>query len=71
MVLLISVKSVKNGMINEEIVRETIILSRSTRLKLPDAIIGATGIVFDAKIVTRDSHLLKCQYDKLKFWSFN
>jgi len=43
-------------------------LSRSAKLKLPDAIIGATAIVYDAKLVTRDPHFLKCQYKKLLIW---
>ena len=48
--------------LNEEIENETIALSRSAKLRLPDAIIGATAIVHDAKLVTRDPHFLKCQY---------
>ena len=52
--------------LNEAIENETILLSRSTKLKLPDAIIGATAIVYDADIVTRDSHFIKCQYAKLR-----
>jgi predicted nucleic acid-binding protein len=53
--------------INAAIERETIALSRSTKLKLPDAIIGATAIVYNAKLVTRDPHFLKFQYEKLHF----
>jgi len=48
---------------------ETIALSRSARLKLPDAIIGATAIVYGAEVVTRDSHFLECRYEKLKVWN--
>jgi len=54
--------------LNEAIENETIALSRSAKLKLPDAIIGATSIVYDAKLVTRDPHFLKCQYKKLLIW---
>jgi len=54
--------------LNEAIENETIALSRSAKLKLPDAIIGATAIVYDAKLVTRDPHFLKCQYKKLLIW---
>jgi len=54
--------------LNEAIENETIALSRSTKLKLPDAIIGATAIVNNARIVTRDPHFLKCQYKKLLIW---
>ena len=55
--------------LNEAIENETIALSRIAKLKLPDAIIGATAIVYDAKLVTRDSHFLKCQYKKLLIWN--
>ena len=54
--------------INADIENETIALSRSTKLKLPDAIIGATAIVFGAELVTRDPDFLKCQYDRLHFF---
>ena len=54
--------------LNEAIENENIALSRATKLKLPDAIIGATAIVYDAKVVTRDPHFLKCQYKKLLTW---
>ena len=51
--------------INAAIEGETIALSRSTKLKLPDAIIGATAVVYGAELVTNDPHFLKCQYKKL------
>jgi len=54
--------------LNEAIENETIALGRSEKLKLPDAIIGATAIVYDAKLVTRDPHFLKCQYERLLIW---
>ena len=54
--------------LNAAIEKETIELSRSTKLKLPDAIIGATAIVYNAELVTRDPHLIKCRYDKLHLW---
>jgi len=54
--------------LNETIENETIALSRSTKLRLPDAIIGATAIVYDAGIVTRDQHFLNCRYEKLRIW---
>jgi len=57
--------------LNEAIENETIALSRATKLKLPDAIIGATAIVYNAKVVTRDPHFLKCQYKKLLVWENN
>ena len=55
--------------LSESIENETIAISRSAKLKLPDAIIGATAIVYDAEIVTRDSHFLECRYKKLKVWN--
>jgi predicted nucleic acid-binding protein len=54
--------------LNEAIENETVALSRSVKFKLPDAIIGATAIVYDAKLVTRDPHFLKRQYKKLLIW---
>ena len=54
--------------LSQPIESETIALSRSTKLKLPDAIIGATAIVYGAEIVTSDSHFLECQYESLKIW---
>ena len=57
--------------INTAIENETIKLSRLSKLKLPDAIIRATAIVYDAEIVTRDPHFLKCQYEKLHIWDLN
>jgi len=54
--------------LNESIENETIALSRATKLKLPDAIIGATAIVYGAEVVTRDAHFLECQYKKLQIW---
>jgi len=57
--------------LNELIENETIALSRSTKLKLPDAIIGATAIVYGAEMVTSDPHFLECQYEKLQVWKGN
>jgi predicted nucleic acid-binding protein len=54
--------------LNESIENETITLSRSTKLKLPDAIIGATAIAYRAEVVTRYSYFLECQYKKLQIW---
>jgi predicted nucleic acid-binding protein len=55
--------------LSQPIESETIALSRSTKFKLPDAIIGATAIVYGAEVVTNDSHFLECQYEKLKVWN--
>jgi hypothetical protein len=54
--------------LSQSIEDETITVSRSSKLKLPDAIIAATAIVYNAEIVTSDEHLLECRYDKLKIW---
>jgi predicted nucleic acid-binding protein len=54
--------------LNEAIEIETIVLSRATNLKLPDAIIGATAIVYDAEVVTLDPHFLNCNYNRLRIW---
>jgi predicted nucleic acid-binding protein len=54
--------------INEAIENETIAISRLSKLKLPDAIIGATAIVYDAELVTRDPHFIECKYEKLHIW---
>ena len=53
--------------LNDAIAKETISLSRHTKLKLPDAIIGATAIIYQAEIVTGDLHFLKCE--KLHIWN--
>jgi predicted nucleic acid-binding protein len=55
--------------LSQQIEDETIALSRSTKLKLPDAIIGATAIIYGAEVVTNDSHFLECQYERLKVWN--
>ncbi|MCL1993105.1 MAG: type II toxin-antitoxin system VapC family toxin [Spirochaetes bacterium] len=54
--------------LNEAIEEEAIRISRSTRLKLPDAIIGATAIIYGAEIVTGDPHFLNCRHEKLRIW---
>jgi predicted nucleic acid-binding protein len=54
--------------ITEAIERETIEISRNTKLKLPDAIIAATAIVTGAEVVSTDPHFRKCTYPKLRVW---
>jgi predicted nucleic acid-binding protein len=51
-----------------EIERETIEISRKTKLKLPDAIIAAAAIAIGAEVVTTDPHFLHCPYSKLQIW---
>jgi predicted nucleic acid-binding protein len=55
--------------LNADIEKETIDISRATKLKLPDAIIGATAIVHGAELVTADPHFLKCTYPTLHIYS--
>jgi predicted nucleic acid-binding protein len=55
--------------LNADIENETIALSRATKLKLPDAIIGATAIVYGAEIVTADSNFLECTYPALHVYT--
>jgi predicted nucleic acid-binding protein len=51
-----------------DIDRETIAISRASKLKLPDAIIAATAIVYRAEVVTQDAHFLACTYPMLRLW---
>ena len=55
--------------INDAVENETIAISRATKLKLPDAIIAATTIVYSAELVTNDTHFLNCPYPKLHVWT--
>jgi predicted nucleic acid-binding protein len=57
--------------LNTFIEDETIALSRSVKLKLPDAIIAATAIVIGAELVSSDTDFLKCAYPLLKIWQSN
>jgi predicted nucleic acid-binding protein len=52
--------------LNTVIESETIAISRATKLKLPDAIIGATAIVYGAEVVSSDPHFLRCTYPALR-----
>ncbi|MDR1175047.1 MAG: type II toxin-antitoxin system VapC family toxin [Treponema sp.] len=52
--------------LNTDIENETIAISRATKLKLPDAIIGATAIVYKAEVVSSDPHFLNCPYPTLR-----
>jgi predicted nucleic acid-binding protein len=48
--------------INEAIEAATIALRRSTKIKLPDAIIAATSIALNAVLLTHDDQLLKLSW---------
>jgi predicted nucleic acid-binding protein len=54
--------------LNADIENETIAISRATKLKLPDAIIGATAIVYNAEVVSSDPHFRKCSYPALRIF---
>lgn len=41
---------------NNELIQQTLELRRRHRLKLPDAIIGATALSCNARLITNDSH---------------
>jgi predicted nucleic acid-binding protein len=52
--------------IDDSIEQETIRISRSTKLKLPDAIIAATAITIDAELSATDPHFVECKYPALR-----
>jgi predicted nucleic acid-binding protein len=49
--------------------QETIAISRTSKLKLPDAIIAATAIVYGAEVVTNDAHFRDCTYPALRVYT--
>lgn len=51
--------------LNEAIENSTIALRRSTRLKLPDAIIAATAITLNATLITGDQRLANLEWPGL------
>jgi predicted nucleic acid-binding protein len=51
--------------LTEEIKHKAIEFRRRTNKKLPDSIIAATSIVFNATLVTRDKELLKLSFPGL------
>jgi predicted nucleic acid-binding protein len=54
--------------LTESIERETVAIRRTTRLKLPDAIIAATAVVLDVTLISRDDSLINATYPKLRVW---
>jgi len=48
--------------LTNEIKKESIVLRRSTKLKLPDCIIAATAIVLKATLLTNDVKLLRLEW---------
>lgn len=52
--------------LNNEVVEQTIALRKSHKIKLPDAIIAATAIVFDLTLISRNDKDFK-QISSLKY----
>jgi len=52
--------------INETIEKKAIEIRRATTLKLPDCVIAATSIIFDAILLTDDDHLLNLSWPGLR-----
>jgi predicted nucleic acid-binding protein len=51
--------------LDDSIVEAAVAIRRLKTIKLPDAIIAATALALGATLITRDSDLLKLQYDSL------
>lgn len=51
--------------IDSPIVEIAIAMRREKVIKLPDAVIAATAVTFNAPLVTRDADILKFKYDGL------
>ena len=54
-----------------DIEEAAIIIRKSTKIKLPDAIIAATAIVLDAVLLTSDAMLLKLAWPGLRIQNTN
>jgi predicted nucleic acid-binding protein len=52
--------------LNEDVEETTILIRRKTKLKLPDAVIAATAVVFNATLVTFDRRLASLDWPDLK-----
>ena len=52
-----------------DIKKETIMIRRNTKIKLPDSIIVASSIVNDAILLTNDIHLLRLSWSGLNVMS--
>ncbi|AEF83336.1 type II toxin-antitoxin system VapC family toxin [Leadbettera azotonutricia] len=51
--------------ITDPIKYETIAIRRSTKLKLPDAVIAATAVILNATLLSNDPHLLNLRWPGL------
>ncbi|MDR2144642.1 MAG: PIN domain-containing protein [Treponema sp.] len=58
-------KSVKVVPINRNVERNTILLRRSKKLKIPDSIIAATALTLQAAIISRDDHFIRLNWPGL------
>jgi len=66
MVSHIRIKFGMNGTISLRLLLDTNVIIDF--LKQEDDAFDLSSIVYDAKIVTCDSHFLNCQYDKMQIW---
>lgn len=41
--------------LNDQIVEKTIILRRETKIKIPDALIESTALIYDLSLITRNT----------------
>jgi predicted nucleic acid-binding protein len=62
----IFLKSVKIIPLTKKVEQNTILIRRSKRLKIPDAIIAASALSAKATIISRDDHLLSLNWPGLQ-----
>ena len=55
-------KSVKVVPLNRKVERNTLLLRRSKKLKIPDSIIAATALSLQATIISRDDHFIRLNW---------
>jgi predicted nucleic acid-binding protein len=55
-------KSVQVVPLNRKVLRNTILLRRSKKLKIPDSIIAATALSLQATVVSRDDHFIRLNW---------
>jgi predicted nucleic acid-binding protein len=62
----IFLKSVKIIPLTKKVERNTVLIRRSKRLKIPDTIIAASALSVNASIISRDDHLLNLNWPGLQ-----
>jgi predicted nucleic acid-binding protein len=62
----IFLKSVKHVPLTKKVERNTILIRRGKRLKMPDAIIAASALSVKAIMISRDEHLLGLHWPGLQ-----